>query len=145
LDVSPENILVSVAGAAKLTDFGIARLLTEPSAIHSSGAWIRGKAGYMAPEQAAGEPVDRRSDIFSAGCVLYEATTGTPPFTGRIFIDVIGSLLRGHVDPPTKLVLGYPPALERIVLHALAPNPIPRSAMWCAHAWASASTRLAPD
>jgi len=123
LDVSPENILVSVAGATKRTDFGIARLLTEPSAIHSSGAWIRGKAGYMSPEQAAGEPVDRRSDVFSAGRVLYEATTGTPPFAGRTFIDVIGSALRGRVDPPTKHVRGYPLALERVVLCALARNP----------------------
>jgi serine/threonine protein kinase len=123
LDVSPENILVSVAGGVKLTDFGIARLLTDPTTISLAGRSIRGKAAYMAPEQAAGEPVDRRSDVFSMGCVLYEATIGAPPFTGGTLLDVIRAVLRGQVDPPSKLMPKYPPALEAVVLRALASNP----------------------
>jgi len=124
LDVSPENILVSVGGTVKMTDFGIARLACVTDS--SRHDWIRGKASYMSPEQASGEPVDRRSDVFALGCVLYEATTGALPFQGKTLIDVVRAVLNGHFVPPAIVTPNCPRELSRIIEVALAPAPAQR-------------------
>src|SRR5688572_22396281 len=117
-DVSPSNVLVSYDGAVKLVDFGIARAGSQPSTTRGG---IKGKIGYMSPEQCKGKEVlDRRSDIFSAGSLLYELTTGRLPFTDETDYGVLSQIVNTDALPPSKLVPSYPPALERIVLKALA-------------------------
>ncbi len=127
-DVSPENILVSVAGEVKVTDFGISKVpdyVTDPNL---DRVVIRGKVAYMAPEQAAGEPVDRRSDVFALGCVLYQATIGFPPFRGKGLLDIIRAVLQGQFTPPEQVLPGYPVALSHVIEQALTPNPDDRLA-----------------
>src|SRR5262249_12028575 len=87
---------------------------------------LKGKLNYMAPEQITGAGIDRRSDLFSLGCVLYEATTGIQPFKGRGEHQVIERVLKGDLRPPSEIVDGYPPELDRIVLRALAMQPVDR-------------------
>jgi serine/threonine protein kinase len=117
-DVSPSNILVSFTGSVKLVDFGIARV----SALQANtglGA-LKGKVPYMSPEQCRGEPLDRRSDIFSLGIMLWELTMKRRLFTGDNDLVVAGKICNEDVPRPTTLIPGYPPALEAIVLKALA-------------------------
>ena len=96
-DVSPSNILLSYDGAVKLTDFGIARM-TEQTHVTASGV-IKGKTGYMSPEQCLQEHVDARSDVFSLGVVLYEVTTGRPAFPGEM-IAAMNRAIDGRFTPP---------------------------------------------
>ncbi|HEY8146822.1 MAG TPA: serine/threonine-protein kinase [Kofleriaceae bacterium] len=122
-DVSPSNLLATFEGAVKVTDFGIAKALrTAPTAQMTAP---RGKRGYMSPEQCVGAPLDRRSDVFSLGVVLYEFTTGRPMFdrTGDADLPVLERITRGALRPPSEVVSGYPLALERIVLRAVAVAP----------------------
>ncbi len=126
-DVSPHNILVSVDGHVKVADFGVAKALGQLHEATVAGQ-IKGKLSYMAPEQVSGAPVDRRSDIFSLGCVLYEATTGMLPFLGEADHQVMQALIRGDYIMPTKLVRGFPPELEAIIVRALAADPAKRYA-----------------
>jgi len=117
-DVSPSNVLVSYDGSVKLVDFGIARANTTPS---STAGGLKGKIAYMSPEQCKGKTtLDRRSDIFSVGTLLYELTTGQLPFTDENEYAVLNHIVNDDVVPPSKLVPGYPPALEAIVMKALA-------------------------
>ena len=120
-DVSPTNILVSYEGAIKLVDFGIARATLRRGRTRTGHK--KGKVPYMSPEQCRGQTVDRRSDLFSLGTVLYELTTGVRPFQGSSEFMVMDQIVTGQPEPPTKLVPGYPPALEAIVLRALARAP----------------------
>ena len=124
-DVSPHNLLVSLDGNVKVTDFGVAKAI---GAVHeaTSAGQLKGKIAYMAPEQAAGGGVDRRSDVFSLGCVLYEATTGKRPFRGEGEHHVIQELIKGSFAAPSRVVRGYPYDLERIVLRAMAAQPLHR-------------------
>ncbi|HEV7559761.1 MAG TPA: serine/threonine-protein kinase, partial [Kofleriaceae bacterium] len=123
-DVSPSNVLVSYDGAVKLVDFGIAR-----AAGASTTGGLKGKIAYMSPEQCRGKvALDRRSDVFSVGTILYELTTGALPFTDETDYGVLNQLVNLDVPPPSKLVPSYPPALEKIVLRALARNPNERFA-----------------
>jgi len=124
-DVSPQNILVSLDGNVKVTDFGVAKALGSAHEATMAGQ-IKGKAAYMAPEQASGGRIDRRSDIFALGIVLYEITTGQRPFTGENQVATLKALMEGRFDPPSALVPGYPRELETIVLRALAPDPMQR-------------------
>jgi serine/threonine-protein kinase len=126
-DVSPENVLLSVTGTVKLTDFGVACALDASDSPATDGR-IWGKAAYMAPEQAAGEAIDRRSDVFAVGCVLYEATTGIQPFRGDTLLGLLRALLRGTFAPPADVVRDYPGELSDILMRALAPNPADRYA-----------------
>ena len=82
-----------------------------------------GTPEYMSPEQAFGRPVDRRSDVYSLGIVLYEATTGRKPFEGEGDAQVMHAILTGDYTPPTRLVRGYPAELEQIIARALANRP----------------------
>lgn len=116
-DVSPSNILVAYDGAVKLTDFGIARM-TGQTHVTATGS-IKGKPGYMSPEQCLQENVDGRSDVFALGVVLYELTTGRPAFAGDM-IAAMNRVLEGRFTPPGQIVRGYPCALAMIVTRALA-------------------------
>jgi eukaryotic-like serine/threonine-protein kinase len=118
-DVSPQNIMVSMTGNVKVTDFGVAKALGSSHEATAAGQ-VKGKAAYMSPEQASGVRVDRRSDVFALGIVLYEITTGQRPFNGENQVAVLKQLLDGRFDPPSAIVPGYPRELEAIVLRALA-------------------------
>jgi serine/threonine protein kinase/tetratricopeptide (TPR) repeat protein len=120
-DISPQNLLLSWDGAVKIVDFGIARARD----IHEEEGVIKGKFAYMSPEQARGEPVDCRSDVFSAGIVLYELTTARPLFPGRSK-DALELVRAGAVQPPRDFAPDLPPTLERIILKALAFHPADR-------------------
>jgi len=119
-DVSPSNVLVSYDGAVKLVDFGIARMANGPSAQQG----LKGKVCYMSPEACRGNvPLDRRNDIFSVGTILYELTTGQLPFTDETEFGVMSQIVQRDAAPPSTIVPGYAPALEAIVMRALARDP----------------------
>jgi serine/threonine protein kinase len=121
-DVSPSNVLVSYEGAIKLVDFGIARATLRRGARTRTGL-KRGKAPYMSPEQCRGETIDRRSDLFSLGTMLYELTVGQRPFLGHSDFEVMEAIVTGEPEPPSRLVRDYPAGLEAIVMRLLARNP----------------------
>jgi serine/threonine-protein kinase len=120
-DVTPGNVLVTVDGRVKLTDFGIARVAGAASA--TAEGLVTGTPAYMSPEQVRGDPVDARSDLYSAGCCLYEMLTGRPPFTGDGPLDIARQRLRRPPPPPSAVRPGIPRALERVVLTAMALEP----------------------
>jgi eukaryotic-like serine/threonine-protein kinase len=121
-DVSPHNILIGTNGMVKLVDFGVAKALGRISEATRAGQ-LKGKFGYMSPEQALGKPVDRRSDVFSLGIVLFELTTSRRLFRGEHDIDTLKLVIGGPIPKPTSIDPKYPPGLERIVLKALDRNP----------------------
>jgi len=116
-DVSPSNIMVTFDGTVKVADFGIAKA-TQRSSATNTGT-IKGKVSYMSPEQCQGEALDRRSDVFSLGIVLYELTTGLKLFGGENDLAIMRRIIEKDVAPPSTLVPDYPPALDRIVSRAL--------------------------
>ena len=120
-DVSPQNILVSNEGEVKLVDFGIARAATKAS--HTDSGSLHGKLLYMSPEQAWGKTLDRRSDIFSLGSVLYEALTGHPLFSGNSEMSVIERVRDAQFLSPSSLNPAVPIEIEAIVTRALQKNP----------------------
>ena len=128
-DVSPQNILVSRNGHVKVTDFGVAKSL---GGVHESTAVgkIKGKLSYMSPEQAQGKLLDRRSDIFSLGVVLYTITVGVHPFRrpGESRHQQLSRLVMNRIKGPSWVVKGYPPELEAIVMRALERDPKERFA-----------------
>jgi serine/threonine protein kinase/Tol biopolymer transport system component len=117
-DVKPANIIVAPDGRVKIVDFGIAKL-ADQSRITRAGAAV-GTASYMSPEQFHGEPADARTDVWSLGVVIYEMVTGRPPFTGDSEIEIARAILGQSPRPMVSLRPGMPPALERLVRHALA-------------------------
>jgi serine/threonine protein kinase len=121
-DVSPANILVGYDGNVKVTDFGIAKALMSSSEATKSGT-MRGKVAYMAPEQCLGRPIDRRSDIFSLGIVLYELATARRLFKGDTDFLVMTAIVNGKIPKPSELRPDIPPDLEDVILRALAPKP----------------------
>ena len=118
-DVSPENVMISWEGTVKLVDFGVAKATRTVDERDPGG--ITGKLRYLSPEVAWGAPADGRSDIYSAGIVLYEMLTGRPLFLDDDPADVIAKARQGKLVPPRELRADLPLALERIVLRALAP------------------------
>src|SRR5688572_3056461 len=121
-DVSPQNILLSYDGAVKVADFGIAsaNLFREEEGV------LKGKTGYMSPEQAAGQRVDRRTDIYSLGVILHELLTGRP-LHGALEGDALLEAVRGgQVEPPSTYALGIPGELDDLTLKALAVDPVQR-------------------
>jgi CheY-like chemotaxis protein len=120
-DVSPQNILLSDEGDIKLCDFGIAKAASKVSTT-MSGA-LKGKLQYMSPEQAWGKRLDRRSDIYSLGSVLFEMLTGAPLFQGETDMSVLESVREGEVAMPSSRGAGVPKRVDQIVLKALAKNP----------------------
>ncbi len=124
-DVKPANIMINRAGAVKVMDFGIARALGEGQNVTQTAAVI-GTAQYLSPEQARGEAVDARSDVYAAGCVLYELLTGEPPFTGDTPVAVAYQHVREDPKPPSEVNPAVTPALDAVVLKALSKNPANR-------------------
>jgi serine/threonine protein kinase len=121
-DVSPQNILISFEGEVKLADFGIAKAATKAS--NTDRGALRGKLLYMSPEQAWGRPIDRRSDVFSLGIVLYEMVTETKPFLGAGTEMTILELVRQClVTAPREVNPRVPEALDRVIMKALAREP----------------------
>jgi serine/threonine protein kinase len=120
-DISPPNLLLSYEGEVKITDFGIARwALREHVSMPGS---LKGKISYMAPEQARGEDVDRRADVFALGIVLYEMLTGRNPFSlGAGDKDVLERVRAGVAPPPSSLAPSLARGLESVVMKALAPR-----------------------
>jgi eukaryotic-like serine/threonine-protein kinase len=121
-DVKPANIMISTTNAVKVMDFGIARAIADSSSVTQTSAVI-GTAQYLSPEQARGDPVDARSDVYSLGCVLYEILTGEPPFTGDSPVSVAYQHVREDPIPPSERHEGISPDLDAVVLKALAKNP----------------------
>jgi eukaryotic-like serine/threonine-protein kinase len=121
-DVKPANIMISHTGAVKVMDFGIARALADSNNVTQTAAVI-GTAQYLSPEQARGEKVDARSDVYSLGCVLYEMLTGEPPFVGDSPVAVAYQHVREDPVPPSLRHEGISPELDAVVLKALAKNP----------------------
>ncbi len=118
-DVSPQNLLITFEGVVKVVDFGVAK--ATGSASSTTAGQVKGKAAYMSPEQARGEVIDRRSDIFALGIALYSMSTGQHPFRGdNDAVTVQHICSRAPPDPPSRIVPGYPAALEAVVLKALA-------------------------
>jgi eukaryotic-like serine/threonine-protein kinase len=124
-DVKPANIMINRSGAVKVMDFGIARALGEGQNATQTAAVI-GTAQYLSPEQARGEAVDARSDVYAAGCVLFELLTGDPPFTGDTPVAVAYQHVREDPRRPSELNPSVTPALDAIVLKALSKNPANR-------------------
>ncbi|MCA1611310.1 MAG: TonB family protein [Acidobacteria bacterium] len=120
-DVSPPNILISYEGDIKLCDFGIAKAASKASQTQSGA--LKGKVQYMSPEQAWGRPIDRRSDIFSLGCVLFEMLAEQKLFRGDTDLSVLEKVRAAQVVAPSTLNPEVPKALDAIVLKALAREP----------------------
>ncbi|MFO0755825.1 MAG: serine/threonine-protein kinase [Byssovorax sp.] len=119
-DVTPQNVFVTYDGIVKVVDFGIAK--AQNSASETKAGVVKGKVAYMAPEQARGDRVDRRADIFSVGVLLWEAVTGTRMWKGIPELTIIQRLMAGEIQPPSKVKPDIPLELEAIVTRALAPN-----------------------
>ncbi|MEZ4368550.1 MAG: protein kinase [Kofleriaceae bacterium] len=123
-DISPSNIMLGYDGAVKVLDFGIAK--AEARNVETQAGMIKGKFAYMSPEQCRGRDVDRRSDVFALGIILYEATTQHRCFRADNDFDTMHRVVTGDVIKPSRVVPGYPPALEAVVLKALATDPAQR-------------------
>jgi serine/threonine-protein kinase len=121
-DVSPQNVVVTFAGDVKLVDFGIAKSDAMSIDDTKSGR-LKGKIPYMSPEQARGEAVDRRSDVFSTGVVLFELTTGRRLFKGANEYETLELICEREYPKPSEVRPGYPRDLEQIVTRALAKDP----------------------
>ncbi len=124
-DVKPANVMITTAGAVKVMDFGIARALADGQGVTQTAAVI-GTAQYLSPEQARGELVDARSDVYAAGCVLYELITGDPPFTGDSPVAVAYQHVREDPTPPSHHNPEVSAAIDAVVLKAMNKNPVNR-------------------
>ncbi len=119
-DVSPQNILVTYDGVSKVVDFGVAKATAMGGSATVAGQ-LKGKVSYMAPEQVRGELIDRRVDVFAMGIVLYSLTTGKHPFRRESEAATMYTIASDEaVVPPSKFLPNYPPALEAVLLKALA-------------------------
>ncbi|MBE6474622.1 MAG: Stk1 family PASTA domain-containing Ser/Thr kinase [Actinomyces succiniciruminis] len=121
-DIKPGNIMLTQAGAVKVMDFGIARAVEDSAATVTQTHAVVGTAQYLSPEQARGEVVDARSDLYSTGCLLYELLTGQPPFTGDSAVAIAYQHVREIPKPPSSIAADIPDSLDRVVLKALAKN-----------------------
>ncbi len=119
-DVSPQNVLVGFNGAVKIIDFGVAKAANKFS--HTTAGQIKGKHAYMSPEQAKGEPLDHRSDVFGLGTVFYELLTNTRLFKRESELATLKAVVGAKVTPPSEVVQSLPKALDAVVLKALARN-----------------------
>jgi beta-lactam-binding protein with PASTA domain/predicted Ser/Thr protein kinase len=119
-DIKPANVMLTPAGDVKVMDFGIARAVADASSTMTQTAAVIGTAQYLSPEQARGETVDSRSDVYSTGCLLYELLTGRPPFVGESPVSVAYQHVREQAAPPSSLDPELPPEIDAIVMKSLA-------------------------
>ena len=134
-DVKPSNVLIDTRGNCLLTDFGIAKIVEGTAKFTATGGVI-GTPAYMSPEQGMGETVDRRSDIYSLGVILYETATGRVPFDAETPIAIVFKHINDPLLPPRRLNPALPEALERVILKALAKRPEDRYAAAADMVWA---------
>jgi serine/threonine protein kinase/beta-lactam-binding protein with PASTA domain len=125
-DIKPGNVMLTRAGDVKVMDFGIARAVSDAQATMTQTAQVIGTAQYLSPEQARGERVDARSDLYSAGCLLYELLTGRPPFTGDSPVAIAYQHVREAPVPPSRIDPELPPWCDAIVLKAMEKDPADR-------------------
>ncbi len=119
-DIKPANVMLTPNGDVKVMDFGIARAIADSSATMTQTAAVVGTAQYLSPEQARGEQVDARSDLYSAGCLLFELLTGRPPFVGDSPVSVAYQHVREEAVAPSTIDREISPAIDAITLKALA-------------------------
>src|SRR5271167_4696458 len=112
-DLKPANILRTAAGVIKLTDFGIAKVFAQGNLTATGG--VVGTAEYLSPEQAAGKPVSKRSDLYSLGTVLYTLVIGLPPFQGETFVDLLHKHRYAQFDPPAKVLPDLPYEIDEVI------------------------------
>jgi serine/threonine-protein kinase len=122
-DIKPANIMINTNGDAKVMDFGIARAMSDAATSVTATSAVMGTAQYLSPEQARGELVDARSDIYSSGCVLYELLTGVTPFHGDSPVAIAYQHVNEPPKPPSTLDNSIPSSLDSITLGALAKSP----------------------
>ncbi|SEC00559.1 serine/threonine protein kinase [Nocardioides exalbidus] len=119
-DIKPGNVMLTPSGDVKVMDFGIARAISDASSTMTQTAAVVGTAQYLSPEQARGETVDSRSDVYSTGCLLYELLTGRPPFVGDSPVAVAYQHVREQAAPPSDLDDQLDPEIDAIVMKSLA-------------------------
>ncbi|HET8559721.1 MAG TPA: Stk1 family PASTA domain-containing Ser/Thr kinase [Marmoricola sp.] len=119
-DIKPGNVMLTPAGDVKVMDFGIARAVSDAQSTMTQTAAVVGTAQYLSPEQARGETVDSRSDVYSTGCLLYELLTGRPPFVGDSPVAVAYQHVREQPVPPSQIEEDLDPEVDAIVMKALA-------------------------
>jgi eukaryotic-like serine/threonine-protein kinase len=122
-DIKPGNVMLNRQGEIKVMDFGIARAVADTQATMTQTAQVIGTAQYLSPEQARGERVDARSDLYSVGCLLYELLTGRPPFTGDSPVAIAYQHVREAPIPPSRVDPELPPWADPIVLRAMEKDP----------------------
>jgi eukaryotic-like serine/threonine-protein kinase len=123
-DIKPGNIMLTSDGEVKVMDFGIARTSTGDTLTQTAA--VLGTASYLSPEQAQGQPVDPRSDLYSLGCVLYEMVTGRPPFSGDSPVAIAYKHVKDDPAPPSQINADVPGDLEAVILKSMAKNPANR-------------------
>jgi serine/threonine protein kinase len=139
-DVSPQNILVSFEGITKVIDFGIAKVMRDGADDATRSFQVRGKVGYLAPEQIQDAATDRRLDVFALGVVLYVLTTGSHPFEGRGALATLYNISQEPVTPPSKIRKDFPAELEGAILKCLEKDPARRFATCDELVWALESS-----
>jgi len=122
-DIKPGNVMLTRSGDVKVMDFGIARAVSDAQATMTQTAQVIGTAQYLSPEQARGERVDARSDLYSTGCLLYELLTGRPPFTGDSPVAIAYQHVRENPVPPSRVDPEIPAWADSIVLKAMEKDP----------------------
>ncbi|WP_020522772.1 Stk1 family PASTA domain-containing Ser/Thr kinase [Catelliglobosispora koreensis] len=125
-DIKPGNVMLTPNGQVKVMDFGIARALASGATTMTQTSAVIGTAQYLSPEQARGEAVDARSDVYAAGCVLFELLCGHPPFVGDSPVAVAYQHVREDPPPPSNSNRDVTPDIDSVVLKALAKNPVNR-------------------
>ncbi len=125
-DIKPANVMLTPRGQVKVMDFGIARAVADTSGTMTQTAAVIGTAQYLSPEQARGERVDARSDIYAAGCLLYELLVGRPPFQGESPVSVAYQHVREVPQAPSEIDPEITPDMDAVVLKALAKRPADR-------------------
>jgi len=119
-DIKPANVMIAPDGSIKVMDFGIARAMADANATMTQTQAVIGTAQYLSPEQAQGQSVDERSDLYSTGCMLFELLTGRPPFLGESPVSIAYQHVGEQPIPPSRLVEGISDDLDAVVLHSLA-------------------------